>query len=471
MRYQENRQSLTHANKGFRLAIKRIISWFILALLAIPALCVLLISPIFIGLYSLWERRRTLFTPPAPTNPNIEYYVYRPEQGFRQRVLTALKSVLKIALFPLYLYARGVGVLIGLPVYPASLIFSNSGLSTIFRRDNEGLPTEKENDLIASTTMGQFDIKQCIVEMPNHVRLHTREYTQKKITGDVNTAPHIIYFKGNASRYDFELEKMKNDALDLNAVVIGFHHSNFGYSGLVNSDGTVSTVVPLSQAELVEQGVAQVQRLLDKGVDSHQVVLHGHSLGGGIATLVAWHFQQQGIAIKVYNDRSFSNISSEASELLIPRFPITNNSSISEKIVYSLKGIVASAMKSLIKLSDWDLNAGDVITQLKTWDYAVVRHAVRSSTGTILKLQEDEIIKYNASLHRAPKVKAARKLEKEKASTPEEKKRIQAAHKFKPKFYPAEIAPHAANPSLFINRNDITAEQHFHNFVRQLSSV
>lgn len=552
MRDRESEQSLIQVNKLYGFIQERIIP----AIVVLGALCVLLISPIFLGLYSLWERRRTLFNPPAPTNPDIEYYAYRPVQRFRQIALTALKLFFKITLFPLYLYARGVGMLIGLPIYPASLLFSNAGLSTIYRLfDKSSSLTEEEYDRNALGIMPEFKIKRCIVEMPNHVRLHTREFTPQTITEDVKTAPHIIYFKGNASRYDDYLEEMKNDALRLNAVVVGFHHGNFGYSGLAGADGTVNTVTPLSQAELVEQGIAQVQRLLDKGVDAHHITLHGHSLGAGIATLVAWHFQQQGIAIKIYNDRSFSSISSEASELLLPRSPITHDSSISEKMIYGLKGVAASAMKSLIKLFDWDLNAGRVITKLVTWDYAVVRHAVRLPVGRsfkiltsqpsdsdkhevvhsnkilfirmngtydigfcnnkgqytqkpivevevnkfldtydcgrtnfklrdhrqkimdilislgsqteIYRVEDDGLIKYNASLHRAPEVQAARKLKKQNASTPEEKKRIQADHKFKliPDSETAD-RPHMANPRFFTNRNNITAEEHFYNFVR-----
>ncbi len=67
-----------------------------------------------------------------------------------------------------------------------------------------------------------------------------------------------------------------------------------------------SSGLATSAWDIVSDGITQVKALLARGVKD--ITLDGHSLGGATATLVAEYFQQRGITIKVYNDRSFYKI-------------------------------------------------------------------------------------------------------------------------------------------------------------------
>ena len=65
--------------------------------------------------------------------------------------------------------------------------------------------------------------------------------------------------------------------------------------------------MPESFQDLVTDGIAQVQRVLDLGANPKNITLDGLSLGGGVADLlVAYHFHQLGKQVYLWNDRSFA---------------------------------------------------------------------------------------------------------------------------------------------------------------------
>ncbi|WP_304607458.1 alpha/beta fold hydrolase [Legionella sp. MW5194] len=117
-----------------------------------------------------------------------------------------------------------------------------------------------------------------------------------------DTAPqyqkYIINLLGNGMCYEEIIGEMREDAQALQANVVGFN-----LRGVRQSQGK-----PKSKNDLVTDGIAQVQRLLDQGVSPQNITLKGHSLGAGIASLVAQHFHQLGQPINVFNSRSFSSI-------------------------------------------------------------------------------------------------------------------------------------------------------------------
>lgn len=63
-----------------------------------------------------------------------------------------------------------------------------------------------------------------------------------------------------------------------------------------------------SMADLIEDASAQVQRVLDQGVSPQNIILCGHSLGGGLACLAARDFHQQESKVKLFDKASFSNL-------------------------------------------------------------------------------------------------------------------------------------------------------------------
>jgi len=122
----------------------------------------------------------------------------------------------------------------------------------------------------------------------------------------------IIKFNGNGGQYQDLLSQYGRDAQRLGKTVIGFN-----YRGVGNSQKTPDTF-----QDLITDGIAQVQRLLDNGANPEHILLDGHSLGGGIATMVVEHFHKKGHHIYLWNDRSFASISKAAAGIIAPDLPV-----------------------------------------------------------------------------------------------------------------------------------------------------
>lgn len=109
---------------------------------------------------------------------------------------------------------------------------------------------------------------------------------------------YIINFVSDDRCYEDIFDEMEKDANNLKTNVVGFNYRgvNHGTDKAQSSD------------DLVIDGIAQVQRLLDKGVSPQNITLKGDSLGGAVATLVAQHFHQSGHPINLFNSRYVSTV-------------------------------------------------------------------------------------------------------------------------------------------------------------------
>lgn len=70
-----------------------------------------------------------------------------------------------------------------------------------------------------------------------------------------------------------------------------------------------STGFPKSEIDLVNDGLYQVQQLLDAGAKPENIALYGYSLGGGISMAVAASLEDNAISVNVINERSFRSLS------------------------------------------------------------------------------------------------------------------------------------------------------------------
>ncbi|WP_133136379.1 hypothetical protein [Legionella rowbothamii] len=125
--------------------------------------------------------------------------------------------------------------------------------------------------------------------------LEIRHRAQQELEPQYQT--FIINFNCNFKVYEQSLAEMQENARDLQTNVIGFNYRNVG-----RSQGQVKFM-----CHLIIDGIAQVQRVLDQGVSPENITLNGLSIGGGIATCVAWYFHRQGKKVNLFNDRSFAS--------------------------------------------------------------------------------------------------------------------------------------------------------------------
>jgi pimeloyl-ACP methyl ester carboxylesterase len=430
----------------------------------IPLISVsIILLPFGLSAYSIWERRQRAKPIPRPNhNPTDEIYHYRPALISRnQRIHLAVPFALKLLFLPFYLYGLGLKILIGICIYPLSIV-SRGSTTSLDRIAFIDQLREQQSSLI---------VHSIFIEMPNQSRLFTCEFTPKNLT-DERQAPHIITLWGNLDEFGNHISDISRMITCLNARVIGFHHSNFGFSGIPTQIGTPRPIYPRDQSELVLEGIAQVQRLLDKGIPAKNITLYGHSLGAGIATLVTGYLQQQTPRklINVYNDRSFSSISDVIINHIIPtypqsRTPLTHR--VKQPLIDLLKmtarSFVTAIVKPLLWLSHWDIDAGAVIHRLNhsSWNYSVIRKRLSQSPSTYI---DDTIITYGGSIHNAPEVKMQRRHRNSTTTTPIAN-HCGRGNKFFPIVH--TINAHTASPSVIINSAGLTAEEHFHEFVHQ----
>lgn len=94
------------------------------------------------------------------------------------------------------------------------------------------------------------------------------------------------------------LKDLKYTATHLEATAICFN-----YRGIDQSRGIVWT-----EQDMIDDVLAQVQRLIDLGAKPENICLDGMCLGGAIATLAASQLHCQNCPVKLNNERSFRSI-------------------------------------------------------------------------------------------------------------------------------------------------------------------
>ena len=106
---------------------------------------------------------------------------------------------------------------------------------------------------------------------------------------------YIIRFHGNGVRLSDSIDLCIEAALEYGQGVVGFN-----YRGV-----TQGSPKARRYQDLVEDGLAQVYRLLASGTRAEHLTLDGYSLGGAVASLVGAHCHEHGLKVRVFNDRSF----------------------------------------------------------------------------------------------------------------------------------------------------------------------
>jgi len=307
----------------------------------------------------------------------------------------------------------------------------------------------------------QFIVREFNIGMPDGAILKTCEIRHKD-TEDANDIPHIIYFAGNRStvlRYE---NAIMADALKIKAKVIGFHHSSFGQSGVLMSDGEVWHKPAASHHTLVEEAIAQVQRLLDKGVPAGKITLYGHSLGGTIATAVAYHFHnlQKPQRIFIFNDRSLITPTAFATGIILPEKNRPNRPwLIRDYIRFGLAKGLQPVFKTVVMLSGWDFDVSYFAKIPEAYrQYLLARG--KADNGQIIT---DELIPYQASIHKIDTIKNEYKEWKKKQ--PESMR--DNPHKFYKIIDNESMRLHVINLKDLAREDGTTGQDYWHGFVRR----
>jgi serine aminopeptidase S33 family len=229
-----------------------------------------------------------------------------------------------------------------------------------------------------------------IVRTHDGANLNTIEYKhENQKHKPIEDQKYIVYFMGNKGSYSVYIDDVIDTYME-----IGFNIVSFDYGGCGRSNGRH----PRAQHDLITDGVAQIQRLLDEGVSPDNIVIHGHSLGGAISVKVAKHFYDVAVAkhgpdttdtINIFVDRTFgSSYNKVLVESELANLPMAQTS-------------WAAYRECIFKNIGWDLDVAIDYKQLpsdsKTYTYVYATKEQREADPD--NYPRDYKIPHQASLH------------------------------------------------------------------------
>ena len=189
----------------------------------------------------------------------------------------------------------------------------------------------------------------------------------------------IIYFLPRGTMWEQELKKL----IFLSSIFKSEDGVNiicFNYRGLCSDNGNDA---PRSENDFIQDGRAIVAELLRRGVLPQNMLLHGFSLGGGVATQVAALTSEEGMKIALCNERSFTSLPDVLKEMV----PIAGS---------KLGKIVARTGWRLDSQAAMHLIKGKVLVLSHPKDFVIqtdaqFRRCITSSTEEIIMTDENEI--------------------------------------------------------------------------------
>lgn len=271
------------------------------------------------------------------------------------------------------------------------------------KREKELAGINSDEDLVKN----QFSARYVAVQTYDGTELDTLEIKSQK-NCPINEQKYLICLGGNGECYESMLPEMKKLAVKLNCNVVGFNHRGVCWS----------TGQTRSQDNMVTDTIAQVQRLLDDGIEPEKITLKGFSLGGAVATLTAKHFHDRGIKVNLFNDRSFSSLTN----LLVGHIRMANwfkNGGHQESGWKKILGwILKPIILLILALTKWTMNALAAYKPIPAIhkEYMVVQSPAKDKKVWGNFITDDWVITPYGTLHAglAPERKAYKaKLDKE----------------------------------------------------------
>lgn len=197
-----------------------------------------------------------------------------------QKIAFLIFSILVFPVGLARLAKRGIQRLVGLAIYPAQVIIKKSS----YQQERKALK--------------QIGYQTHHLKTPDNVRLHALYYAQQKPVEGQKT---VILFPGNGAS-SFSYENLRTAFKDMGWNVLLFDPRHVG-----KSQKKMATC-----KSTILDGETAYQFAKAQGVKKENILLWGHSLGGGIATAVAANHKK----VMLINDRSFSSLSSVIKALM-----------------------------------------------------------------------------------------------------------------------------------------------------------
>lgn len=224
---------------------------------------------------------------------SVEHDVYKITSS-RSKAKRLAFDVISIILFPIGLirFIRYVmGKFVGKIVLPAQVLDSKSTI-----------------DSYRAATLKDTSCERVTIETADKVKLDTLKiFHRDQIDKPAQDQKWIVFFAPNGMTYEQLIPMARQIQKDTGANIYLGNYRGVGYS----------QSSPSCSQDLILDGEALVQYLHNHAnVPYKNMVVHGWSLGGAVATEVAANHQTDGDCIKVCNERSFSSLFKEIKTLL-----------------------------------------------------------------------------------------------------------------------------------------------------------
>ena len=110
---------------------------------------------------------------------------------------------------------------------------------------------------------------------------------------------YFVFFQGREEYYECRFRDMARQARATGAAVLGFNHKGF----------KSSTGKTLCLSDMVDDGIAVVEFLLQRGVPYEKIIVQGNSLGAGVQEMVSEHYRAiRGRPLRQINSNSFKSL-------------------------------------------------------------------------------------------------------------------------------------------------------------------
>lgn len=156
----------------------------------------------------------------------------------------------------------------------------------------------------------------------------------------------LITCMARNQNYMYWLKDFYTSAQNIGCTVIGFN-----YRGIDYSKGMIWT-----QENIVDDVLAQTERLLQLGVKPENIAFEGMSMGGAVATIAAAKMHDKGFKVKLYNERSYRSLI----RLIIGYVMPASNSNPWNPLnwlKYMIVGLTYVTLAPIIIILGWHLDA------------------------------------------------------------------------------------------------------------------
>ena len=211
------------------------------------------------------------------------------ESTLSSRICRIAWNIFSVIIFPVgiaRLIIAGVKRLVSAAILPAAFLFKAKDEELQSRRNSFFKWNASCAEQVTIRTADGADLDNYVIKSKSQQDLPP---AQQK---------WVVFFNGNAMCVENDFDNLSLISKEAKVNVLSGN-----YRGVGRSTGRAS-----SSDDLVLDGEALVQYLLNQGVEPRNILLHGLSLGGGVAAAVAANHQEEGREINLCSDRSFASI-------------------------------------------------------------------------------------------------------------------------------------------------------------------